>query len=106
MVELCFDTTAKTLTCQFTARMDALNSRVVENLLGKKLAEPDIQTVGPELRVVFDLCGVDYIASAFLRVCLSTAKNLEKRHFSIICCLPAVKKIFKISGFDKMFAIS
>jgi anti-anti-sigma factor len=106
MVEFTFDATAKVLTCRLTARMDALNSQVVEKRLQEKLAEPDVQAVGRELRIVFDLCGVDYIASAFLRVCLSTAKKLEKGHFSMINCLPMVKKIFKISGFDKMFTIS
>ena len=106
MVEFTFDAAGKTLTCLPMARMDALNSRTVDDLLQRRLAEPDIQAVGPELRVVFDLNTVDYIASAFLRVCLSTAKKLEKDHFSIVNCLPTVKKIFKISGFDKMFAIS
>ena len=106
MVEFTFDAAAKTLTCRLTARMDALNSRAVENLLQNKLAEPEVRAVDRELRIVFDLCEVDYIASAFLRVCLSTAKGLEKGCFSIINCLPTVKKIFKIAGFEKMFTIS
>jgi len=55
--------------------------------------------------VVFDLQGVDYIASAFLRICARISKEVGAGKFSIIHVSPNVKKIFKLAGLDKFIKI-
>lgn len=104
-----FDSSTKTLTCLFSRRMDTESSFEVQRILHQKLAEMIGQIDKREgdvipldtLKVIFDLEKVEYIASAFLRICLSIAKNLNPGNFSIINTSPEVKKIFKIAGLDQ-----
>jgi len=49
---------------------------------------------------------VDYVASAFLRMCLKVVKEVGPRNFSVINVHPNVKKVFKIAGFDKQLSIT
>jgi len=56
--------------------------------------------------VVFDLSGVEYISSCFLRICIMMAKDIGASNFRIINTTPNVKKVFKIAGFDQMIEIS
>lgn len=58
------------------------------------------------LKVVFDLQGVDYIASLFIRNCLLVAKAVEKENFSIVNTDHQVKKVFIIAGLDKILNVS
>lgn len=60
----------------------------------------------PNAKVAFDLAQVDYVVSAYLRICLLSAKQLPKGNFSIINCRPEVKKIFCIARFDNLFDIA
>jgi anti-anti-sigma factor len=55
--------------------------------------------------VVFDLSQVDYVSSAFLRICLIAFKKVGADKFSIINVSPLVKKVFKITGFDQCMKI-
>ncbi len=52
--------------------------------------------------VVFDLSGVEFVSSMFLRVCLSTYKAKGKGNFSIINAAPQIKSVFMIAGFGEM----
>lgn len=51
--------------------------------------------------VIFDLQGVDFVASAFLRICLTAYKKVGGDNFYIVNLRPGVKRVFKISGFDQ-----
>ncbi|MFC1770842.1 STAS domain-containing protein [Candidatus Margulisiibacteriota bacterium] len=55
--------------------------------------------------VIFNMQDVDYISSAFLRICITTGKKLGRENFSLINVLPEVKKVFKIAGIDKILEI-
>ena len=55
--------------------------------------------------VIFDLKDLEYIASAFLRICLMVFKKVGADRFSCIHASPAVKKIFKIASFDQAMKI-
>lgn len=48
--------------------------------------------------IIFDLDGVEYIDSSFLRLCGKAYYKVNAGNFSIINVAPAVKKIFKIAG--------
>ena len=51
--------------------------------------------------VVFDMKDVEYIASGFLRICIHASKSIGTENFSLTNVSPHVKKVFKLSGFDK-----
>lgn len=82
----------------FPQRMDsAASTEVLPDIL-KKIEQY-------KNNIVFDLKQVNYISSAFLRICLTVCKNVGTEKF---CCLnvsPSVKKVFKIAGFDDFMKI-
>ena len=83
------------LICAFSGRLDTERCLKIE----KELDEGAGKSTGP---VLFDLAEVDYVASSFLRICLQYAKKLGKENFSLINVSPALKKVFKIAGFDEL----
>lgn len=85
-------------TCLFSGRMDTEESTRVGNELFEKVK-------GQDLPVVFDLKDVDYVSSAFLRICLRVAREMGDDRFSVEHVKPTVKKVFKIAGFDKIMKI-
>ena len=56
--------------------------------------------------VNFDIKDVEYIASSFIRICVSTAKQLANKNFSIVNTIPMIKKVFKIAGLEKLLNVS
>lgn len=87
------------LTCIFDERIDTEAGRRIEEELNEQI-KSNIQSV------VFDMAAVQYIASAFLRICLKTAKDVGKESFSIKNVQPTVKKIFKIAQLDSLIQIT
>ena len=49
-------------------------------------------------KIIFDLSGVEYIASSFLRLCGKASHKVNAENFSIINVTPAVKKVFTVAG--------
>lgn len=96
MVE--FDVKGKELICSFSGRLDTVSCMKWEDELRGKVQESKVP-------VIFDLQGVDYIASSFLRICLRAAKEVKSEEFSLINVSPSVKKVFKIAGFDRQLTI-
>jgi anti-anti-sigma factor len=93
----------KVVTLVFSGRMDFLAVSNLNEIIG---AEPVMQNWSPENKIVFDLSEVDYIASSFIRICVSFAKQAGSGRFSIVNCQPFVKKTFKISGLDDVLNIT
>jgi len=93
----------KVLTLVFKGRMDFLAATKLNEIIE---AEPFMKFWQQELKIVFDLGEVDYIASSFIRICVSHAKQAGPEMFSIINCQPFIKKTFKISGLDEILNIS
>ena len=60
----------------------------------------------PAARLAFDLEGVDFIVSAFIRLCLQAARRMPKGNFTIVRCRPEVRKIFSVAGLDKLIELS
>ena len=81
------------LICAFMPRMNTLQCNEDELTIEEKLKE------NPH-SVEFDMSEVDYIASAFLNLCIKTVKALPEGKFLIVNVKPEVKKIFKIAGLD------
>jgi len=108
MIQIDYDDEKRTLHCQFTVRMDSVASAEVAEHLEERLKEAFQSAQSgeePDLKVIFDLEKVDYVASAFLRLCINVAKRLDNECFVVVKCNPAVKKTFTIAGLDKIMKI-
>lgn len=115
MIKFDFQSKAGTLYCYFPARMDTPASIEIMDLFNEKLTEimdntpmeePESVTAGPgNMKIVFDLNGVDYICSAFLRLCIVAGKSVEKGCFTVVNTEPNVLKVFKTAGLDTLFSI-
>jgi anti-anti-sigma factor len=55
--------------------------------------------------VVFNLQDVEYVCSLFLGICVKTMKSAQNKEFVITNVQPSVKKLFKISGLDKIINV-
>ena len=86
------------LICTFTG---SLNSEVCTKMISE-LSDKISEAKG---KIVFDLKGIDYIASSFLRICQKFYKEVGSENFSIINVSPAVKKVFKMTGFEQFMNI-
>ncbi len=91
------------ITFIFNGRMDTL---AMENISIILQSEAGLKSIKSDDKIVFDLREVDYIASSFIRICVSQAKQVGPGMFSMINCQPFVKKTFKISGLDELLNIS
>ena len=75
-------------------RLDADSAPKAEKILKKTLARNKI-------RLLFDLCELEYMSSAGLRVILNAARQVDQEGGKIVlCCLnQVVKEIFEFSPF-------
>jgi anti-anti-sigma factor len=93
-----------TLVCVFTGKQDSGASQTASEQF--QAAWPAAQAergnrAGP-LTLVFNLAEVDYISSAFLRLCLQAAKTSSGGTFRIVNASPAVKKLFVVAGLEQL----
>ncbi|MEA1878374.1 MAG: STAS domain-containing protein [Bacteroidota bacterium] len=105
MVNFEFDKQNYTLTCFFSGRLDTQNSYEMESEIEKEIMELMKDQNQPPM-IIFDIGEVDYIASAFIRICMKTIKHTGKDKFSIIHSIPMIKKTFKIAGLDSVLNVS
>lgn len=85
----------------------ALSGRLdTETSTDLELAVQDLLNAG-ERHFVLDLSRIGYVSSAGLRVLLATAKQLDSGKGTLRLCglNSAVKQVFDVAGFSKLFAI-
>jgi anti-anti-sigma factor len=87
------------LICYLKGRADIVSSEVFEKELETSFGE-EITSL------VIDMSDIDYISSAFLRVCLKMLKKFGKENFEIVNVQPTVLKVFKIANFTELIKIS
>ncbi len=88
-------------------RVLALSGRLdTETSADLELALQDLQAAGAS-HFVIDLAQISYVSSAGLRVLLALAKQVDGGRGSLkLCALnDAVKQVFDVAGFSKLFAI-
>lgn len=105
MIQCDYDEATDRLLCKFVGRMDGEASsqaaREFEEQL-KRLYGGKEPTAGIAILViVFDLAKVDFVASAFMRICLVAAKKAKKGGFSIINPTPFVQEMLRMAGLDQ-----
>ncbi len=86
------------MVCVFSGKLDTAACLEVEKALTAR-ARP---ATGP---VVFDLDGVTFVVSMFLRLCIQTCKDVGTPRFSIVNACPAVRKVFALAGLDALITI-
>jgi len=109
MVTFDLNTLEKKLTCRFAGRLDTnvclkINDEIADKM--KEIKDPAMDSPDDGFNIIFDLEDVNYIASSYIRICISTAKQVEKGKFSIINSDPFIKKTFKIAGLDELLNVS
>jgi len=80
-----------TLTCIFEGPLNTAKCTEIEEEL-----KSQVEQAG--LPVVFDLESVDYVASSFFRLCMTTSKKIGTQNFRVIHVNPEINKIFMIAG--------
>ena len=86
------------IVCKFTGRMDT--TRCTD-------AEKEVMgAIDGAEKIVFDLDGVEYIASSFLRLCGKASHKVNAGNFSIVNVTPSIKKVFKIAGLTEILNLS
>ena len=98
-----FSEVDNTLTCSFSDRLDGSICVVIEQGLLKRIT--DFKKDREEVHLNFDLTGVVYVSSAFLRICLICCKALGKNCFSITNASDEIHHVFRISGFTDIMHI-
>ncbi len=83
------------ITFCFEGRMDTASCSSVE-------ADVGVQVDKADGVVAFDLKAVDFVSSAFLRICISAAKKKGAGKFQVLNAAPQIKKVFKIAGMDQL----
>ncbi len=99
-MEVKWERRGDTVVARVEGRIDGANFSEFQSVLESGL-EPDAQTV------VVDFEGVAFISSAGLRVVLMLGKQLKKRdaHLAICSLNDSIRRIFAVSGFDKIVPI-
>jgi len=92
-----FKETDDTLHCSFADRLDGFVCSAVEPELLCRTSE--FKNERKKVRLVFDLEGVVFVSSAFLRLCLIHLKAFGKDCFFVTNVSEEMHKVFHISGF-------
>jgi anti-anti-sigma factor len=83
------------LVIPFHGRMDTAACMQIEGNVLASVTRPDAP-------VVFDLSGVDFVSSSFLRLCIYAQQQARHHGFQVINVNPLVTRVFKIAGLDAM----
>jgi len=92
-----------TLYCSFAKRLDGYVCAAFEQDLSVHVTE--FKKSHEDARMVFDLDGVVFISSVFLRLCLIYLKTFGKDRFTIVNVSDDVRKAFHVSGFAEIMNV-
>jgi anti-anti-sigma factor len=109
MLKFNYQKAEKQLTCYFAGRLDTIASFNLSDELYAKLNTlrgTDDPTVMLTDKINFDMTEVNYIASSFIRICVTVAKQVPRGNLTIVNCDPFLKKTFKIAGLDEIMIVT
>ncbi len=109
MLKSDYNKSEKVLTCAFTGHLDT-NSCIILNIEVNAaidiIKSAENATTLSGTTIIFDVSGVSYIASSFIRICVNMARQVPKGNFSMINCDPFIKKTFIIAGLDELLKVN
>mgnify|MGYP003588701131 FL=1 len=81
-------------------RIDTISAMSFEKTINPIIMEPNSD-------IVFDCSNLQYVASSGLRVILKAQKivSMQGGKLKLVSVIPAVKKVFDMTGFTKFLAI-
>lgn len=77
--------------CMDTAKCNEMEAVIVSSL----------ESAG-DRPIVYDLARVEFVSSAFLRLCVLAQRRAGEAGFRVVNVDPLVKRVFKIAGLDFM----
>jgi len=86
------------LVFNFHPRMDTANTQAAEKEINEKIN-------ATTKSILFDLEGVGFISSYFLRICINTLKTVGAERYKLQNVSSDIKKVFMIAGYDKYITI-
>ena len=107
MFESKYDQGANTLTFIFSGHMDSARCMPMAKSVDDKVTERaggPVQINQP-LKVVFDLKEVDFISSAFIRICMMVLARVKTGNLTVQNAGPFIKKTIKISGLENQLMV-
>ena len=81
--------------CTLDGHFDTQQSQELEQTLKARLK--------PSQAVTFEMHGVTYVCSGFLRVCVFVAKTAGAGRFTLLGMAPPSKRVFKMAGMSDLF---
>ncbi len=85
------------LVFQFSGRLDTAECA--------RITDPVVEQAQAATQpLVFDLTGVDFVASSFLRLCIMVQQKSVSQPLTLVNVAPLIKKVFKIAGLDQLVA--
>ena len=107
MFESKYDQSENVLTFVFSGHMDSARSAplapIVENKVKECAGDPFHAT--KPLKVVFDLKEVDFISSAFIRICMVVLAKVKSGNLVLQNATPFIKKTIKITGLESQLTV-
>jgi anti-anti-sigma factor len=95
---LTYKETDGTITVTFQKKMNTLVCTEIENELMDIVDKK-------EHKIIFDMQGVEFISSMFLRLCHMVNKAIGKEKFEVINISPNVMLVFKVAGSDQFLRL-
>ena len=101
-MEFSFDAASRTLTCRFEGRIRSDEADSVGEAIDQQWAE-----IGgtQDCRIIFDMGGVDYVSSAFLRVVIVSVRRVAKGNFSMVNANQFITDLMRTTQLDKIAKI-
>lgn len=106
MADYIFNHHQNYLDCKFSGKLDTDLSMKIKEELEYEVDEKLQNDHEQPLTVSFDFKEVEFVTSAFIRLCILIAKKTGKQNFSITGTNPFIKKTFKIAGLEKELNVS
>ncbi len=98
--EFRIDESVARLTLAFRGRLDSAGCATIHDAV-----QNAVQQAVPGQALRFDLAGSDFVASAFLRLCILAAKQVGGERFELANLAPAVREVFVMAGLDQHLRI-
>lgn len=94
------DSSPGRLTLGFQGRLDSARCALLHDAVLEQ-----VNAVAPSQVLRFDLAGSDFVASAFLRLCILAARAVGAERFEIAHPAPLVREVFAMAGLDRHLTI-